>query len=175
MGIPDKSTMKAILFVLIGCSFLWACQSHTAEPRTLVDLSVNFVRIDADGKNAFSTASTNPVDPSVIKTSYLKDGKKVDVYDPNLDASRGVLVLDNNGSKYLRMFVYGGEADQEITTTYLQWKENDVDTVKALMTRKPGLLFISKLWFNGNLVYEAGQSGTTWNGASFERLVTIQR
>ncbi|PWJ58083.1 hypothetical protein CLV98_105265 [Dyadobacter jejuensis] len=168
--------MKTLLALLVGIAVLTSCKDDSDDPTAVeVDTSVDFVRVDKNGINVFSNASANYIDPSNVETFYLKNGDKVEVNNPDLAASKGVILNEINGNKYLRMFVYPGEVDQEETITYLQWKENDTDTIKSLMSRSPGAVFISKLWINNSLIYEAGKSkGITWNGGLFERLITIQ-
>lgn len=172
--------LSVILVILYTSFSVLSCREKGVETGSeLLNNSFSLVRLDSQGKNILDPSTANYISGSAIRTSYVIDGKKVEVDDANMAARYGVVLqsTDNNPSNnYLRVEVYTGRQDQETTTTYIQWPNNEVDTVKTLMTIKPGLSFISKLWLNNELKYEAGKTnGSNWGGFPMERLVIIRR
>jgi hypothetical protein len=68
----------------------------------------------------------------------------------------------------MKLFPDEGKSDNEITSTIIQWNENDEDTVTCEVRREASSVWIAKVWYDGTLAYDqisgAAASGDTQVG-----------
>lgn len=156
--------------------FLSSCKEPTIKG-VVVDTDLNLIVKDVSGKNLLDPSTPGYYKPEEIRIYYLKEGRKQEVFNPNLDAPRNFKVIKNEGNNeyYVRVFVNEGTTDQEVTTTYIQWQSGQEDTIRSLITRSPTTIYCDKVWYNELLKYDRlkSVSETDWGNGKFRRLLEI--
>ena len=169
---------KLILSIAIPFLF-YSCNKSHPIPGVDLDTTVELWIRNKDGKNLLDSTTKGYYNVKDIKVFYVINGQKVEVFNPNLDAPRNFFTFkyEANGESVLRIFLYPGTTNQEITTTYLQWRGNEVDTLKGLINRPySNVTKCDKVWYNGKVTFDYATTGTyfvTWDGGYFIRLTTI--
>lgn len=149
---------------------------------TNIDVATQIKVVNAKGENLLNQTTSGYYAPGDIRLYYLKDGVKSEVYNPSLTYPRNFLIIDNgNGDNLIEVFLNEGSTNNEITTTLLQWRNGDVDTLNALITReKNGIgctsVICSQIYCNGKLKYDIKTYQPVTSGNSiFDRFITISK
>jgi|GEM_PF-993170 len=159
-----------IVFLSLSC--------HNVDPNPInVDIFIDLRMLDKSGNNLLNSSTSGFYKPEDIRIFFLKKGIKTEVYDPRLAGPRNFLIFDNgNGQNFMRLTPDEGTTDQEITTTFIQWRLNDEDTVKTTMTRIRGTVYCSKVFYNSVLKYDASTSQpVSWGTGTYRRLIDVQK
>lgn len=89
----------------------------------------------------------------------LEDDSKSLVDEPNLDAPKSYLIKEpeTNSADYYKILLYLNtvylNADN-ISYTYIEWKTEDIDELKAEFSVSGNSKIVEKIWVNGNLKWE---------------------
>lgn len=85
---------------------------------------------------------------------YILDGREVEVFDGNMDQPKGFSIYKHENE--YRMTIFPNiDKSEEYPVTIIQWKENEQDTIKCSIQRGPNMEVCKKVWFNGELAWEA--------------------
>lgn len=156
--------------------FLSACKDPVIKGVT-VDTVINLIVRDQNGKNRLDPSTPNYYKPEDIRIFYLKDGQKQEVYNPSLDIPRNFKIIksETTNEYVFRVFVNEGSVDQEVTTTYIQWRAGAQDTVNSLITRSSSSIYCDKVWFNDTVRYDRLKNPveTVLGDEIFRRLINI--
>lgn len=136
-----------ILLILLSSSiFILSCsENEDAAVREIVmDITVK----NKNGENLLDPANPEGYKESEIRLYYLINEEIVEVYDPSKGFPRNFFLT---GSNDLRVFANDQSTD-DITTTFIKWDANDLDTIKTELDRANNYVQISRVWFNGKLV-----------------------
>ena len=147
---------KIILFALAFIS-LNACnkdENNTAEFN--LNRSFSILITNSENEDLLDPETPGTYNTNNIKIFYLIDGEKIERYDPNRDAPRAY-VIGYAAERYGITIYPNIDESEEYPVTYIQWNEQDTDTVKCQFNRGDNFLYLTKLWFNDELVLEIGE------------------
>ena len=143
--------MKKYITILACLFSLYSCEEDK-EGSTFIYTYQFFHMLDKDGNDLLDPNNKNAIDLSKIKIYYFIDGKKhisfFGVTEPWIDPS--------NPSTQIKYYYLGiglnshGE-DGSISETYIEWNENDVDTIYSKIVRKRNYLLVETIKVNDSI------------------------
>lgn len=78
---------------------------------------------------------------------YEVDGEMIEVFDANLDYPRHFRIYEYENEYRIRITLnYSNIPEKSIT--YIQWNEDDTDTIEALFEEIRESVLMKKVWFN---------------------------
>ena len=108
------------------------------------DYAVEISVSDKAGNDLLNPANPNAFLEKDIKIFYLTNGVRKEFFEPNLDHPRNFYITETNGKYIMHLAAFN--------ETYIQWNENDADTLKAELNMTNGEQ-IKKLWYKGSLIW----------------------
>lgn len=144
-------------FTSSGCSddadekeFLLCCM--------VIDSNVDLAIKDTEGNDLL-----DPDTPGALRqfrVYYERDGEKTP-YKP-VPGGHGGFVIEKwsvDATFHLKVFVDNPlndprDNDNDERTTYLEFKDGTIDTIRAVFTVKPGYVVIEKAWYNNTLAWD---------------------
>lgn len=109
--------------------------------------------------NTNSISLLDPTNPSAFQESqidiyYLVDGEKQKVYNGNLDLPENFSIeVDELTDKYVMVLSPNDEADGSTSATYIQWNEENTDTVTCEFARGKEHMITTQIAYNGKEVW----------------------
>lgn len=155
---------KLILFLAITSFF--ACDKvdeiliRGFDQNTLFEFSV-FNSQDVD---LLDPTTPNHLEEDDIKIFYEIDGKMIEVYESHLDHPRKLFIFEHENEYRIRVFLNHSDTSDE-PITYIQWNDDDTDTVKATFERAKNYLRISKVWLNDTEIWDMSSG---WENQHFK-------
>ncbi len=70
-----------------------------------------------------------------------------------LDNPNNILFIDENQSKYVKVFLNYSKSE-EFPLTYIHWNKTDTDTIKAKYKRTESSIILERLWIFKNNTWE---------------------
>lgn len=144
--------MKYLLLFLTTI-LLTSCNSDDKE-QFIIDTVVNISVKDNDGNDLLNANSQNSLDQNEFKLFYEINGEQVEVYDENLDHSKGFFIYRHENEYRIRIFP-NSQKNNSNPTTYIKWNETDTDTLRCEIERNDNSEICKKVWFNDKLVWQA--------------------
>jgi len=148
----------SISFILVlTISLFTACESEDKNNAAFsIDRIVKISVKNQKGDNLLDPKNSNSYTEEDITVFYLVDGEKKKVFRPNLENSKGFKIYNWENTPGYRMMIFPNDlSEDDIRTTYIQWGENDLDTMKTQIERKENSVWCTKVWWNGELRWEA--------------------
>ena len=145
--------MKKLIIYLVVISFFACSKSDEMNPQFYLDGSFEFSIFSSQNEDLLDPATTNHYEATEIKLFYEVDGEMIEVYDPNMDAPRNFVIYKHENE--YRIIVYlnvSNTSDRPVT--YIQWNNNDTDTIEALFERNEHLLRKRKVWLNNQEIWD---------------------
>jgi hypothetical protein len=166
--------MKYLNLILIV--FLLACDTEEPSPEMFnLDAGVGFYVVDKNGNDLLNTENENAIKYDDITIYYLVNGEKQEFNNPDLDGTKGFSIFEPEGelTKYSIGLGLNTKGTEKITTTLIEWFNTDVDTIEAEIERGDNYAISTKIWFNGNVVWDVSnpEVSETKNGARFFQIV----
>lgn len=144
-------------YVILLLSLLFISCDDTTECCAFINASVHILVTDKNGNDLLIPKTANAIDFDKIKIFYLINNIEKEVFYPNLDTPRNIILASPSETEYnnycLILFL-NTESDETITTTIIEWPDQSRDHIKAQIERNGGSTFCSKLWHNDILVWE---------------------
>ena len=145
--------MKKYITILACLFSLYSCEEDK-EGSTFIYTGQAFYMLDKDGNDLLDPNNKNAIDPSKIKIYHLIDGKKQMSFtevtkpwsDPSNPTSSPQIKYYNLG---IRLNSHG--KDGSISETYIEWNENDVDTIYSKIVRKRNYLLVETIKVNDSI------------------------
>lgn len=137
-----------LLLLLFSCSRKKICCTVVS---TEIDMSVN----DSTGNDLLDPSFPGSYKEDSIRLYYLVNGKRVEVYDPNMDSPRNFFIYHDTPGYVIRVFP-NDDKSSEYPVTYIDWNQHDEDTIRCELTRTSGTTVVTKVWFDGQLKWQAG-------------------
>lgn len=148
--------MKTILSILILAFVFNSCKKE--EPaKSVSDGSVYLTVTDKGGMDLLNPSNPGAYLEQNIKIFYLSNGVKEEVYYANYDVPRNFFIskeVNSNGKFWMTLFLNASSAE-EYPITYIQWSENETDTLKCDVRRAEGLVSVKNIWLNDSLAWKA--------------------
>lgn len=146
--------MKKLLFI---CTlfFFSSCEKADEERQNFnLDTNLKFTVVSKEGEDLLDPANPNGISENEIKIYYLVDGVKKEIYDNNLDYPRSFRIYKDLADEFRLVLFPNYSEDMDRPVTYIQWNEQDIDTVEVSYDRYPDAIRTSKVWLNGDLILD---------------------
>jgi len=153
------------LFILLPIAFvLFSCHKKN-DDKTIIDTSIAISLKDNNGNDLLNPNNPNSYNTNTIKILYEIDGTQIEFYDSKLDYPKGYYIYKHENE--YRIVIFPNDNDSQANPiTYIKWNDIDTDTIKCKVDRKHNSEICTKVWYNGNLV---------WNNYDTERFFTITK
>jgi hypothetical protein len=162
---------KNILYFILIVLFTSSCKKSNPDGGIVIDLSSDIRVVNKQGQNLLDPATQNSLHKENIKTYYLIDGIKTEMYDGRLDYPRQFKIVNvgPQSMKYPNESIFEifanpkGVPDKngdEITTTYIEWNNADTDTLVTQIRHAGASIFIKKVWYNGAVTWDITSTPT---------------
>lgn len=154
--------MKKLVFLTISILIMSCSHEDNTEPNGFVkSVGVEFNILNQKGDDLLNPATSGYLPLENMKLYYLINGKKIEVYDPNMAYPRNIGLIKETTPYRLGIGTYDGEdglvnEENDIKTgiaiAYLELSEEITDTIKTEWESKVGKYFVNKrVWYNGEL------------------------
>jgi hypothetical protein len=149
--------MKKILIVLAVFA-LFACnKSNDMEEQFNLYAGLEFSVINSQNEDLLDTATANHIKASDIKLFYQINGEMKEVFDANMQNPRNFTIFKHENEYRIGVSLNHTETSDR-PVTYIQWNENDTDTIEVIFNRTSNAVIQNKIWLNGNLIWELGDN-----------------
>lgn len=140
------------IFLLISCS-------KDGDESFVLSTDVEIEVVDSEGNDLLNPEKSgeNRVYINGIKMYYIIEGKEKYYNEPRLDISKGFKLIDKpceEHDKYRLSVLLNTSSKERFPETIIEWDDNWRDTIRAETYRGDGFFVISKLWLNGNSIWE---------------------
>jgi hypothetical protein len=149
--------MKNVILMLLSIILLNSC-SDDGTDAIVISIGMNFIVVDKMGNDLLDPKNESAINENDIKILYLVNGevKKGDISGYIPDYPNNFLITESRiglPEYVLTVFLNSESMDSE-TITYLQWNENDTDTIKSTIYRSEEVTSVTKVWLNDSLVWD---------------------
>ena len=144
--------MKTILSIFILALVLSSCKKEKSN-ESVFDVGVDITVKSKDGKDLLNPSTQNAYLAQNIKIFYLINGVKEEVFYENYDHPRNFMIYEKDGV-YRMGLTLNYSSTEAYPITYVQWSENNTDTLKTEIFRESGIESCKDIWLNNNLVWK---------------------
>ena len=144
--------MKTMTILILTMLLYTSCKHE--EDMVVISIALELSIIDEDGKDLLNPENPNAIVEGDIKKSYLIDGEIEEVNNPLMDNPRGFRIFKHE-HEYRIEFSLNDSESEEYPITYMEWNENDMDTIKCEIEKKSNSTICTKVWFNDELKWES--------------------
>ncbi|SRX55997.1 hypothetical protein [Aequorivita sp. CIP111184] len=140
-----------LLTILTSCS-----KNNDDEPQqqaNVIDVNVELSLKSTNGEDLLDPNNPNGYKAEDIKLYYLINGEKQEVFDANMDYPRNFFIFKHESEYRIRIFQNLAETEA-LPITYVEWNNQDTDTLQAEYHRADRLIQVIKTWFNGELKWD---------------------
>lgn len=139
--------MKKIFIILIAFTF-FSCDSEDGknEFNSTHDISTEISVFNNQNEDLLNPSSANHIDISKIKLFYVIDGVSRDYTT--------MLKYVKRENEYRIRILLNDIDKSEKKVMYIQWNENDKDTIEATLKRDKNIYRPDTIWFNNKIVWE---------------------
>jgi hypothetical protein len=148
--------MKTILSILIISLVLSSCKKDEPKLSNVIDGNLGITLQDKAGNDLFNPANPGAYLAKDVKVFYLTNGVKEEVYYANQTYPRNFYFdtdPEPDGKYWMTLFLNLAQPDGAYAITYIQWNENDTDTLKTQVAGDEGFVVAGDLWFNDSLIW----------------------
>ncbi|WP_031425994.1 hypothetical protein [Flavimarina sp. Hel_I_48] len=146
--------MKNLILILVLMNTLGCSEGDDdASDQYNFDVGLRFTVVNDDGENLLDPDNPEHFSKDTIKLFYLINGEKQEVYDGNLDSPRNYKIFEVE-NEYVIGITPNYSETEETPITYIQWDENDTDTLEVSYERKRNAVIQTKIWLNGEQIWE---------------------
>lgn len=145
----------SLTFLFFTICLLYSCQEDVGSQAhfnldTYVDLSVR----DAQGQDLLDPSNQEAFLENEIKLYYLVNGEQEEVFDGNLDYPRHFFIYENEIDGAFVIRIFPNEAmENHLSTTFIQWNEEESDTLECEFVSGNNFLIATQLWWNDQLIW----------------------
>jgi len=152
--------MKNLLIILALTTLISCSKSNEMDSQYYnLDASLEFSVLNLQNEDLLNPENPNHLITENIKLFYVINGKKEEVYDPNLDNPRNFKIYKNGNGYRIRIFLnHSDTSDKPIT--YIQWSDSDTDTIKVSYLRTQNAILQNNIWLDGKQVWKRGDNLT---------------
>ncbi len=137
--------------LLLSVIFLSSCRSGGDICCFNYSTSFDIIVKNSEGEDLLNPDTPNSLNTDKIKLFYLKNGVKEEVYYPNLDAPRHYSINLYEDNWYKIHILPNGLQSELLPVTYIEWNENDTDTIMCKIEHLDNAVLLKKLWYNNEL------------------------
>ncbi len=152
-----KNLFITVTILLALTAVFLSCEKKQL-PAIVIEAGINIIPVDPNGNNLLMDAAGPYSSFDSMWLYYVVNGTPRKVFNRNLDASKGMRLLDDDLGRRLNVFPYlpdsaFGEEGEHFTTSYLQWNSHDMDTIYARFVYKDSdrgsSMVLTDVWYNG--------------------------
>jgi len=146
--------MKNLIFLLLISILIVSCSSDEDNNNNSafnLDTGIVFLLTNELGEDLLDPTNPNAYLSETIKIYYLKENGDVDeIYNSNLDSPRNFSIItpENSGSDIYAFQLFPNTYIMENAVTYIEWNENETDTVKTNYRYGDNYTICSNVWYN---------------------------
>ena len=145
--------MKKLIIILATTSFFACNKSDEVSPQFNLDVIFELSVFNSQNEDLLDPATTNHYEEAGIKLFYEVYGEMIEVYDPNMDSPRNFMIYKHENEYRIQVTLnYSDTSNKPIT--YIQWNNNETDTLKVLLRRGDGFVLKRNVWLNGLEIWD---------------------
>lgn len=148
-----KIILTCIFYILIACDQ----KGENCCENVNIDIGFDFSFHDINNTDLLDPNNTSSIyDFNALKVYDLINGERVNVFNENFDAPRGISLLEPEAgieSYSIRLF-FNHTIDNEFNKRILVWNDQLEDEFKAQFTYNENQITLKKVWVNDRLVYD---------------------
>lgn len=148
------------IYILLFPIFFWQCSETIQDSQTIYDTSMTILLRNSNLENLLEPTTLNSYKSESIRIYSLSDTKeKKEIYNPNLDYPRNFKIYkyeSKNLNENVLSFFPNLESSNNLQTTLtlIEWRIDDVDTIKCDVFRNNNSTIVQKIWYNSVLKYD---------------------
>lgn len=151
--------MLTVIFLI--AAFMSCSKDNVPQSGTYIGAVAEISFLNQNQEDLLDTLTPGSFAFDDMRLYYLKHDKKVEVYDPHMDAPRSLRLIKATPNRLWIGFstdtVEGviGEKDGNkigVSIAYLQLNDAVTDTIKTEWESHPGYFDITRVWYNGELL-----------------------
>jgi len=132
-----------------------SCSKNSGQD--YIDGGIHLKLENSSGSDLLDPNEGNTYNTEDIKLFYLQNGVEHLYLCGNCDHQKGYYIFKRDNKFVISIFT-NIEVQQDGTDpiTYIQWNENDRDTIQCHIKRNEdgSYIFCTKVWYNDSLVYD---------------------
>ena len=147
--------MKNIILIC-SCLILFSCSKKSESD--VWDINIDIKVETEGGVDLLNPEAENSYNKADIELFYLLNGEEFSHSCGNCDFPKNYRFFEHEGQFIMRITPSDKiQDDGSDPITYIQWNENDRDTLQCKIYRNDNGGFVSctKIWLNGNLEYDS--------------------
>lgn len=147
--------IKKLSFLLLSFLFIgnmYAQKAMKTKQTVYININIDIAYKDKAGNDLLDSTKKVHFSSKDITIYNVENGKKVNVDKPKMDYPNNHFMYrdDATGANHLRVFL-------EAETVLVQLNSNTTDTIKSEIKKTKGNTHLTKVWYNGKLVWEFGK------------------
>ncbi len=147
--------MKKLLLITCIC-LLFSCSKKTGTMDDL-DIYIDLKLENNSGSDLLNPNTNNSYNQENIQLFYLLNGVEQYYFCSNCDHQKRYFFFKRDNKFVMRIFPsFKIQEDGTYPITYIQWNDNDRDTIQCHINRNEdgSYIFCTKVWYNDSLVYD---------------------
>lgn len=142
------------LVIIIAIFTLFGCDKSSDMKETYnFDTGLEFLVFNSNNEDLLDPATANHYEATEIKLFYVVDGEIEEVYDQNMDNPRNFSIYKHE-DEYRIGVSFNHTETSEKPITYIQWNNNDTDTIEVAYERTENAILKRKVWLNGKQIWD---------------------
>lgn len=149
--------MKNLTLIFVILLLTISCDRSTTNN---APLNMNFsAHLDVDLRDAAGNnlAGTDGYDLSSMKVTYTNPIPLQGGCTP--DYPQNFTIIQENGEKFIRIFLNVGFPDSATANTEVKWGNNGTDIFKSEIIRGENYILVNKIYRNGEMIVSQWQHG----------------
>lgn len=150
--------MKNLMIILMVTTLL-ACDDSNDSEKDNFNLyaGLEFSVFNSENEDLLNPENANHLDVDNIRLFYVINGQQEEVYDPNLTYPRNFTIFEHENEYRIGVSLNTSETSDK-PITYIQWNDQDTDTIEVVYKRTPNAIIQDTIWLNGEQVWELGDN-----------------
>jgi hypothetical protein len=146
--------MKEFILILTLISLIACSKTDEKIPQVVLDVNFELSVFNSQNEDLLDPSTAYHFDTTEIKLFYREaDGEILEVIDPQLDYPRHYRLYKHENEYRIDVGLnYSCIPDNSIS--YIQWNENDTDTIEAQFETSDGSVLMRKVWLNGSEIWD---------------------
>lgn len=147
--------MKKLSIILIITSFFNCSEPNQVNYDSNIDIGVTFSVFNSENKDLLNPKNTNHINTSRIRLFYDVNGKKKEIYNPNMDSPKSFRIYKHENEYRIAISLNYTKTSNK-ATTYIEWNKDDTDTIKASYEKDQSMSIIMQdtIWLNGKQIWK---------------------
>ncbi|NLP59421.1 hypothetical protein [Lutibacter sp. B1] len=149
--------MKNLIIILVVSLFFSCNETNEMVEQFNYQASIEFSILNSQNEDLLNPENSNHLDETKIKLFYVINGIKQEVNNPNYDYPRGFRIYKHENEYRIGVTLNSNELTEK-PITYIQWNDNDIDTIEVVFNRTQNSVLQNMIWLNGTQVWERGNN-----------------